>query len=260
MQEEIFEHNMAEIQGLNQRGGRMLSIVDLIERGTIDIDIAAFLLSKIHGGASFLCCALQGGVGKTTLMGALLGLLPPGERIETVASAGDVGALGQNTSAERKKCLVVHEIGPGSWHGYLWGKPVLEYLALKDAATRIVSNIHADTLDEVEGQIRSFGGSRADLLAFDIVLFISLGKERVAGEQKRIVQDVMVADRTPGKEGFRGLGRHVTRDRVDPRQSRAREALQALLDGKIHHVDEVTCQLVRFHENEHRGAAVACQG
>ena len=35
--------NLREINSLNQRGGRMLSVVDLIEAGTLDVPAAAYL-------------------------------------------------------------------------------------------------------------------------------------------------------------------------------------------------------------------------
>ncbi|MEK7765428.1 MAG: hypothetical protein AAB368_04240, partial [bacterium] len=68
----------AELDRLNQRGGRMLSIVDLIEAGTVTRELAAYLLAAIGGGASFMTAALPGGAGKTTVMGALLNFVPPG--------------------------------------------------------------------------------------------------------------------------------------------------------------------------------------
>ena len=77
-------HNHRQIEMLNQRGGRTLSIVDLIRAGTISVPMAACAMRAVHEGASILTGARPGGAGKTTLMAALLSFLPPGEEIVTV--------------------------------------------------------------------------------------------------------------------------------------------------------------------------------
>ena len=55
----------------------MLSVIDLIKAGTLNIAQAAWLALRILDGDSFLIGARPGAAGKTTVMGALLGLLPP---------------------------------------------------------------------------------------------------------------------------------------------------------------------------------------
>jgi Flp pilus assembly CpaF family ATPase len=65
MNEETLRH-CVEIDRCNQRGGRMLSIVDLIDAGTMSPELAAYSLAAIGGGASFMVGALPGGAGKTT--------------------------------------------------------------------------------------------------------------------------------------------------------------------------------------------------
>jgi hypothetical protein len=66
------EHNgiqahCRQIARCNQRGGRMLSIVDLIEAGTITPELAAYSLAAIGSGASFLVGAMPGGAGHNRL-------------------------------------------------------------------------------------------------------------------------------------------------------------------------------------------------
>ena len=200
-------HNCQEINGLNQRGGRMLSIVDLIERETLSIQMAAYLTNAIYHGASFLCCALEGGVGKTALMGALLGLMPKEERIVTVENEAMVGKL--HSSRLKKEangvqtCYIVHEIGNGSWFGYLWGPAVLHFMAIKKHNQRVVSNIHADTYGQIMDQITSFGGKEQQLSAFDLILFISMvdGKNGFFN-QKRAVSQVLESKEGTGFKGF----------------------------------------------------------
>ena len=81
-------HNILQIEQLNQRGGRTLSIVDLIGAGTIDTEMAASACRAMDNGASILTGARPGGAGKTTLMAALLGFLPPDVPITTVDRPG----------------------------------------------------------------------------------------------------------------------------------------------------------------------------
>ncbi|MBN2150102.1 MAG: hypothetical protein JW839_01525 [Candidatus Lokiarchaeota archaeon] len=253
----FLEHNIAEIRGLNQRGGRMLSIVDLIARGTVNIELAAHLLVEIRCGASFLCCALQGGVGKTALMGALLGLLPASEEIVTVASRVDVGTLRSRARDGDRRCLVVHEIGSGPWYGYLWGAPVLDYMGMKNATTRIVSNMHADTLEQVEAQLVSFGGTAADARVFDLILFIALGEGRAGGERKRVVTEVVEARGNPGSRtahelqlGTKQDVAHATRGN-GRRQHEIRAAvdlLQGLIDEGTMQLENVAARVAAFHD------------
>ena len=81
---DVERHNHRQIEQLNQRGGRMLSIVDLIQAGTISVEMAAYAMRAMAEGASLLTAARPGGAGKTTLMAALVGLLPSDVPLVTV--------------------------------------------------------------------------------------------------------------------------------------------------------------------------------
>ncbi len=164
---DILSKNLAEINSLNQRGGRMLSVVDLIEDGTLDVPVAGWLLSRVSAGDSFLCAAGPGGVGKTTLMACLLSFLPPDERIHTVTDPSVV------EDRDGPTCYLCHEIGSGHWYGYLWGDDAAQFLALQRHG-RIAASLHADTLEEVRQQLLgpAIGASERDLKAVDLLLFM----------------------------------------------------------------------------------------
>lgn len=141
-------HNDRQIERLNQRGGRTLSIVDLIRAGTIGVDMSAYAMRAMERGASLLTGARPGGAGKTTLMAALLNFLPHGVPIVTVDRARVIAdALAQ--PADEPACYLAHEIGSGHWYGYIWGPDVARFLSLIDGGRRIASCLHADTLDEL---------------------------------------------------------------------------------------------------------------
>ena len=142
------QHNHRQIEMLNQRGGRTLSIVDLIGAGTIGVEMAACAMRAVAEGASLLTGAVPSGAGKTSLMAALLNLLPPGVPIGTVDCA-DVIHKARGLPADEPVCYLVHEIGAGHWFGYLWGPDVAEFLALVEGPRRIASCLHADTLEEL---------------------------------------------------------------------------------------------------------------
>ena len=57
-------------------GESPLSFSDLIDRGTFDLELAAWLMSHVSRGASFIVGAGPGGVGKTTTKRSLLSLAP----------------------------------------------------------------------------------------------------------------------------------------------------------------------------------------
>ncbi len=186
--------NLREINSLNQRGGRMLSVVDLIEDGTLTSEVAGYLLTSVAGGASFLTAAGPGGVGKTTLMACLLSFLAPGERIHTVTDPQRL------PEPEGPTCYLCHEIGAGHWYGYLWGDEAADFLALRQQG-RIAASLHAETVEELRDQLLgpSIGADERDLAAVRLLLFmvrrgsrrrVSAIYERAGGERadlRRIV-------------------------------------------------------------------------
>jgi len=166
----------------NQRGGRMLSVVDLLAAGTLERTQAAWLLARILRCASFLVGARPGGAGKTAVMGALLTMLPAGERVR-LATRGTGWE-----SSQPGDCIVAYEIGRGHYEAYVWGERLVRMTALGQAGCRIVTNLHADTLDQAREQIvDQCGATERGLAAFDTFIPIrTRGRgyrmERVVGE------------------------------------------------------------------------------
>ncbi len=135
--------NLTEIEGLNQRGGRTLSFVDLIAAGTMSAELVAHCWTAIAHGASFLTAARPGGAGKSTVLANLLALLPADEEIVTVTDPTVV-------CDRARRCHLAHEIGRGHWYGYIWGPEVARLMARMAAGERIASCLHADTLEELQ--------------------------------------------------------------------------------------------------------------
>lgn len=153
----------------NQRGGRMLSVVDLLEAGTLSMSHAAWLLRKIEEGSSWLVGARPGGAGKTTVMSALIAMLPE----KTPIKLTNPGSGWKRCSPG--DCIVSYEISPGSYDAYLWGEDLRALTELGLAGCRIVSNLHADTLDEAREQIvRENNASEEGFMAFDVFIPLTL--------------------------------------------------------------------------------------
>jgi hypothetical protein len=149
----------------------MFSIFDLIEAGTLDLDLAAFLMARITKGASFMVGARPGGAGKTTVMCALLNLIPHDCEI-VAATAAAVRSASRKETANRC-CYVCHEIGSGPYFAYLWNGDLRAYCALSTKGHILAANLHADDLDEAWEQV--CGENRAPAShfnAFHLLVFL----------------------------------------------------------------------------------------
>jgi len=175
-----------ELDRCNQRGGRMLSIVDLLDAGTVDLSLAGYLMAAVQHGASFLVGALPGGAGKTTVMAALLNLLPNDVTI-VPTDATRVLDDGLARAAPPLRCYVCHEIGSGPYYAYLWGEDARRFFRLPSAGHTIATNLHADTFDQCRDQLcHDNRVPEADVQRCTLMLFLAVegawgrGRRRVA--------------------------------------------------------------------------------
>ncbi|MFW5976554.1 MAG: hypothetical protein ACOCQS_01270 [Bacillota bacterium] len=165
------KHNFKEINNLNQRGGRMLSIIDLLKDGTLNSEIAGFLLYSMMENKSFLTAANPSGTGKTTLMGALLGLLKPGVRIKTINNHINP----DNIQDHKNIRFLIHEIGDGPYYSYIWGKDVSNFFQL-GGQNSLASCMHADTLKEMKNILFNppLSVNEIDFYNLDLILFMKM--------------------------------------------------------------------------------------
>ena len=181
------DNNLREIDGLSQRG-RTLSIVDLINANTLDVDMAAYSLYAMANGASFLTAARPGNAGKSTLMACLMTLLPPG--IKVITSDSSVITEAQryiDAEGAENVCFLCHEIGSGPIYGYIWGKYVEQFMRLMSSGCKIASCIHADTLPEMHDIMvsRELGVSEEDFAGLGLILFLKLERSPT-GHTRRV--------------------------------------------------------------------------
>ncbi len=245
-------HNYRQIEMLNQRGGRTLSIVDLITARTISVEMAAYALRAMERGYSLLTGARPGGAGKTTLMASILHFLPPDERIVTVDHP-DILAEGQERSVTDPACYLVHEIGSGHYYGYLWGRDVADLIAIAEGPHRIASCLHADTLEEMTN-ILCLPPLRVDydsLGCVGLILFIHAGRGP-DGYRHRVTTfheadgrggHRLLFEWNPAADTFRQVGELCNPDELEPYVNFVRELVA---DGESD-CREVRAKVVEFY-------------
>lgn len=153
----------------------MLSIVDLLRAGTVDLAMASYLAAMMRKGASLLVGANPGGAGKTTVMGALLNFLPDDTAIRPVEGRV-VLEQGRKDTDFGKTCYLAHEIGDDFYYAYVWGEEARAFFLLAAAGHIIASNLHADTLAETRQQLSGENGvDPSHLDAVELKLYLRLG-------------------------------------------------------------------------------------
>jgi type IV secretory pathway ATPase VirB11/archaellum biosynthesis ATPase len=195
MDEAVIRAHVYAINACNQRGGRMLSLVDLIEAGTVDLSLAAYLAVAMRAGASLLVGARPGGAGKTAVMCALLNFLPDRTTIRAVDSRA-VLAEGGRDAHPGNTCYLAHEISNAHYYAYVWGSEARAFFRLAAQGYIVASNLHADTLEETRDQLcRENGVARAHLDAVTLKLYLRV--ERTGGwAMRRRVSSVYQSDGT----------------------------------------------------------------
>jgi hypothetical protein len=165
------EQHCRELNRCNQRGGRMLSVLDLLDAGSLDYELAAFLMAAIGRGASFMAGAQPGGAGKTTVMCALLNLVPAG--VPLVAATPETVRRAARENLSGQSCYICHEIGAGPWFAYLRDQDLRDFCALADKNQVRATNLHADNLDEARYQVCEENGvPEAHFQAFELLIFL----------------------------------------------------------------------------------------
>jgi hypothetical protein len=168
---DVVDQNLQEIRRTNQRGGRCLSIIDLIEAGTLSSEMASLCWMFIGKGHSFITGAVPGGAGKTTLMAALLAFLPSDEQIVTARDYATVEQAADR-QFDRPISLLAHEIGQGPWFAYIWGRTAREFFACNGPGQRPVTCLHADTPRQTTDILRECGVAPEDIDAIGMHLYI----------------------------------------------------------------------------------------
>ena len=172
MNKSAIRAHVKAIDNCNQRGGRMLSLVDLIDAGTVDLPLAAYLAAITRSGASFLVGARPGGAGKTAVMCALLNFLPDHTAICPVDGRSKSSAP-RHDARPGDTCYLAHEVGRGHYYAYVWGDEARAFFRLASIGHIIATNLHADTIEQTRQQLcQENGVAPAHLDAVQLKVFL----------------------------------------------------------------------------------------
>jgi hypothetical protein len=162
-----------ELNRCNQRGGRMLSVFDLLAAKTLDLDLAAYLMARISRGASFMVGSVPGGAGKTTVMCALLNFVPVD--VPLIAAIPQEVYKASKTATSPRACYICHEIGSGSYFAYLWSDALRAYCKLSENGHMLATNLHADDLEEARDQVCGDNDVRQEHFnRFELLIFLRI--------------------------------------------------------------------------------------
>jgi energy-coupling factor transporter ATP-binding protein EcfA2 len=200
-------------------------------------------MDGMRNGASILVGALPSGVGKTTLMAALLGVIPSSDRIITIEDVDMIRRLMPGTR-ETPKTYVIHEISRGpTWGNYLGGRPVVAVTKLVGPYTRLAANLHADSIDMVEATFRSFGSQEA-VNVFNFIIFLLYNPHN----RRRTVDEVWEFDRS--KKSFKLVYSNAKGFSPDikskPNSQKWRSFLSHCLSQGIYTIEEVAYALRKY--------------
>ncbi|HEV8403725.1 MAG TPA: hypothetical protein VGQ31_11910 [Candidatus Limnocylindrales bacterium] len=177
------------------------SVVELIRTGTLDAELAAQLWLLVEARVPIVVAAEAQGVGKSTLLGALLDFLPASVRVIELAGATETfdwlpqaselgwpgtarpAPNGEPVRAETT-VLLAHELSNHT-PAYTWDEPARIAVRAASIGFGLAATIHADSLDDVFDALRHRPVSLTDdeLSHLGVVLILRL----VDGGRRRVV-------------------------------------------------------------------------
>lgn len=198
------EYNEDFLKGLTnpKRKEHPRSLLDLIELGTLDIDLASWFVSHISRGDSFLTGSGPGGIGKTTTMRSFLSFVPGNLRF-AIAMPGKVSSIKGSPH-----CVISNELSDHPPPTYLWNQDLREFFALSEQNHLLVGNAHADNLDEIYGQVVETNAvPESQFRAINLLVFICLEGGNPSSRVKdtttrRVIDKIFYSDGTSEHESI----------------------------------------------------------
>jgi hypothetical protein len=181
------------------------SIVELIADGVLDAELAALAWLLIEARLPVVVGALARGVGKTTLLEALLDFLPPSvRRIDLVGAAEDFawlpGAASLGWPSASATVADTPPITPTSAYlvaaelsehlpVYTWGAAARTLVRAASIGYGIAATIHADRLEDVHDELRArpVGLTDDELSYLGLILIVRAWREPDGTVVRRVV-------------------------------------------------------------------------
>ncbi len=243
------EAHVKALNACNQRGGRMLSLIDLLKDQSVSLPMAGYLAAAMREGASLLVGANPGGAGKTTVMAALLNFVPDDVALQAVDDRAILSRAEETRPG--KVCYVAHEISPATYYyAYIWGRDIRTFLRLAADGHLIASNLHADTLEETRAQLcEQNGADPTHLDAVTLKVYLGTAGHRFSmrrwidrvyehdGETDRLLWE----ERQPGDFVQRAESAHGSPETI----ARYTDLLADLQERRVRRIGDVRRALVR---------------
>jgi hypothetical protein len=168
-----------------------MSIVQIMQAGTMPPRLAAAFWLGLERGASFVLAADPPGAGKTTILTALLALAPPDMLAYFTRGWGETFEL-PPPSDEYPTYLMVNEMSD-HLPVYSWGPYVLRAFELLGEGYSLCTTMHADTVEGVYDQLSDELGVPDEHIA-RLTFVVPLAISRRDGATLRRVLDVGVPE------------------------------------------------------------------
>jgi len=165
-----------------------MSLVELLEAGSLDGRLAALLWLMMERRASIVVAATPPMAGKTTVLTALIDLLPPDT--ETVFTQGRYETFAFLDRTEPSRAYILcNEISP-DLSVYLWGRPVRRLFEALPLGYGLGTTMHADSVNEVISILQAEPlGVPAHLVAY-LTLVLVLQVTHGSREVRRRIRDI----------------------------------------------------------------------
>jgi hypothetical protein len=169
-----------------------LSIVEIMQAGTLPPRLAAAFWLGLERGASFIFAADPPGAGKTTLLTALLALAPADMAAYFTCGWGETFDL-PPPSDDYPTYLMVNEMSD-HLPVYSWGPYVVRVFELLGEGYSLCSTVHADTVEGVIEQLEGdVGVPRAHLARLTFVVPLTI-VQRDGRAQRRVLDVGLLGD------------------------------------------------------------------
>ena len=180
-----------------------LSILELVNTGTLDLRLAAILWMMMEQRSSILVGAGPNFAGKTTMLNALLALLPP--NMNMVYLYGDYHDFSFiKTAVPSETYLIAEEFNV--YMDYVWGQTAITAFTLLKEGYSMGGTMHARTPQEVVYMFHKYLGlSLPSITYIDAVVNINVTWDR-SYESEPLRQIESVGLLLPGNEEAISLG------------------------------------------------------
>ena len=162
-----------------------VSLLGLVENGTIDLRIASLLWFLAEKKASVIVAAPPSLAGKTTVLEAMVSMAPPWYQVIAAKGEEEDFSFLSNTDP-RVTYVLVHEISD-HLPTYLWGSKVRTMFEALAMGYSLVATMHAGSAEEVVSQLTSdeLGVPEAFIKNLDVVIILHKA-DRLQGVVRRV--------------------------------------------------------------------------